>query len=95
MASRTQLTVAKQVDGGSDVHKLNKGAEFQRRLVVELGRQAAGDLAWLVEETEVNKTTVVNRAVQVYRLLIEAQNNGGSIMISDPTRGDSTMYIVT
>lgn len=95
MASRTQLTVAKQLDGGSDAHQPNKGAEFQRRLVVELGRQAAGDLAWLVEETEVNKTTVVNRAVQVYRLLIEAQNNGGSIMISDPARGDSTMRIVT
>jgi hypothetical protein len=65
-----------------------------RRLVVELGRRAAADLGWLVEEEEVNKTTVVNRAIQVYRLLIETQRNGGSIIVSDPKRGDSPLRIV-
>ncbi len=69
--------------------------EPSRRLVVELGRRTAADLAWLVEEEDVNKTTAVNRAVQVYRLLVEAQNNGGTITVSDPARGDSTMHIVT
>lgn len=66
-----------------------------RRLVVELGRRADADLAWLVNEEEVNKTTLVNRAIQVYRILVETQKNGGSIMVTDPVRGDSIMHIVT
>jgi hypothetical protein len=65
-----------------------------KRLVIELGRRASADLAWLVEEQEVNKTTVVNRAIQVYRLLIETQRNGGSIMLSDPVHGDTPLRIV-
>ena len=68
--------------------------ETPRRLVVELGRRAAADLAWLVEQEEVNKTTAVNRAIQVYRLLIEAQRNGGSIMVDDPARGKATLHVV-
>jgi len=65
-----------------------------KRLVIELGRRASADLAWLVEEQEVNKTTVVNRAIQVYRLLIETQRNGGSITVSDPIHGDTPLRIV-
>lgn len=71
-----------------------KPADRPRRLVVELGRRAAADISWLVEEEEVNKTTVVNRAIQVYRLLIETQRNGGSIIVSDPKRGDAPLRIV-
>lgn len=70
-------------------------SEVPRRLVVEMGRRAAADVAWLVEEEEVNKTTIVNRAIQVYRLLMEAQKNGGSIMVDDPVRGQSLMHIVS
>lgn len=66
-----------------------KAAERPRRLVVELGRRAAADLAWLVEEEGVNKTTAVNRAIQVYKLVVEAQSNGGSVVLRDPLRGDS------
>jgi hypothetical protein len=65
-----------------------------KRLVIELGRHASADLSWLVEEQEVNKTTAVNRAIQVYRLLIETQKNGGSITLSDPVHGDTPLRIV-
>jgi hypothetical protein len=86
MASRTLALAGKDEEAKADA---------PRRLVVELGRRAASDLAWLVAEEDVNKTTAVNRAVQVYRLLVEAQRNGGSVMVSDPVRGDSIMHIVT
>jgi hypothetical protein len=31
----------------------------------------------------------VNRAIQVYKLVVEAQSNGGSVVLRDPLRGDS------
>jgi hypothetical protein len=61
--------------------------EPAKRLVVETNRRTAADLAWLAEEEELNKTTLVNRAVQVYRMIIEAQRNGGAVLIEDPTKG--------
>lgn len=77
--------------GGSHV---DSTPDIPRRLVVELGRRSAADLAWLVEMEETNKTTVVNRAVQVYRLLVETQSNGGTIIVRDPQRGESELHIV-
>ena len=86
MASKASLSLAHQSEANE--------SEPPRRLVVELGRRAAADLAWLVESEEVNKTTVVNRAIQVYRLLMEAQRNGGEVRVSDPVRGTAVLHIV-
>ena len=55
-----------------------------RRLVVELNRRSAADLAWLTVEEELNKTTVVNRALQAYRILVEAAREGKSLLLEDP-----------
>jgi hypothetical protein len=66
---------------------VNTSTEPQRRLVVELNSASASDLAWLQDVEELNKTTLVNRAVQVYRMVIEAQRNGGGLTIDDPKRG--------
>lgn len=66
-----------------------------QRLVVELGRRATTDLAWLVDEEEINKTTVVNRALQVYRIIKETERNGGQVKISDPVRGEAILHIVS
>ncbi len=57
------------------------------RLVVELNRRSTADLAWLTETEELNKTTVVNRAIQVYADVIEAQLKGRAIAIVDPATG--------
>lgn len=57
--------------------------EVAKRLVVDLTRKSARDLAWLVEQEELNKTTLVNRAVQVYRLIMEAQLEGKQIVIEE------------
>lgn len=56
-----------------------------KRLVVELNRRADADLAWLTETEELNKTTVVNRAIQVYRMIVDAQLAGGDVVIENPT----------
>ncbi|MBB3082940.1 hypothetical protein [Geodermatophilus sabuli] len=68
--------------------------EAPRRLVVELGRKTAEDLAWLVEADNLNKTTVVNRAVQVLRRVMEAQHHGGSVTIEDPVRGKTETFVI-
>lgn len=64
--------------------------EVARRLVVELTRKSAQDLGWLVDEEELNKTTLVNRAIQVYKTVMEAQKDGRRLMISnrDGTQAD-------
>ena len=58
-------------------------AEVARRLVVELSPRGANDVAWLMNEEQLNKTTLVNRAVQVYRAVMEAQAEGKRLMIAD------------
>lgn len=73
----------------------SRAPEAPRRLVVELGRKAAEDLAWLVEaDDHLNKTTVVNRAVQVLRRVMEAQYHGGSVTIEDPVRGKTETVLI-
>lgn len=56
--------------------------EIAQRLVVDLNRRTRADLAWLCEIEELNKTTVVNRAVQVYRMLRDAQERGGTVAVN-------------
>ena len=69
------------------------GAAGKSRLIVELIPRSASDLAWAVEEEGLNKTTIVNRAIQVYKRVMEAQANGGSITIV-PHEGSEPETIV-
>jgi hypothetical protein len=64
-----------------------------RRLVVELNRRSAADLAWLCEAEELNKTTVVNRAVQLYKMLVQAQLEGERVKVQGE-RGDRELVIL-
>jgi hypothetical protein len=86
--------MADRSHGSVEVVERPSGQEPPRRLVVELGRKAAEDLAWLVEADNLNKTTVVNRAVQVLRRVMEAQHNGGGITIDDPERGKPQSLLI-
>jgi hypothetical protein len=58
-------------------------AEPKPRLVVELNRTAAARLDALVELEELNKTSVVNRALNVYYMLRMAEKNGGEVTITE------------
>jgi len=69
-------------------------SEIPRRLVVELSRRTAADLAWLVEEEEMNKTTIVNRAVQIYHMIVEAQRNGRGLCLEDAEGRTERLVIV-
>jgi hypothetical protein len=72
-----------------------QNTEIPRRLVVELTRRSADAMAWLVDEEELNKTTLVNRAVQVYKLVIEAQKQGRKVMLSSPDGSEAeVLWIV-
>jgi hypothetical protein len=53
------------------------------RLVVELNRATAADLDELVELEELNKTTITNRALQLYAMLRKVQRDGGQILLQD------------
>lgn len=70
-------------------------AEVAKRLVVELTKRASQDMAWLVNEEEANKTTIVNRAVQVYKMVVEAQGNGQRLMIGNSDGSNAQiLYLV-
>jgi hypothetical protein len=56
-------------------------AESRSRLVVELTRATTVELDDLVEIEELNKTTIVNRALQMYAFLRKAERDGGQILL--------------
>lgn len=82
----TKLRAASTPDA-TDVHEPEDTPTVARRLVVELNRHTASDLAWCVEAEELNKTTVVNRAVQLYKAVIETQYAGGAMILETQDGG--------
>lgn len=66
--------------------------EPKRRLVVELSKRTAVALAKLSEREQLNKTTIVNRAIQVYELVTDTQESGGVVLFED--RNGETVRMV-
>jgi hypothetical protein len=60
----------------------------RKRLIVELNDRTDGLLTKLTEVEDMNKTTIVNRAVQVYDLITETQRSGGTIYIQEAGSDD-------
>jgi hypothetical protein len=60
------------------------GDDFPRRVSVELGEAAYTSASEEEELTGMNKTTITNRALQVYRLVMEKQRQGQSIGFLNP-----------
>ena len=58
--------------------------ERRQRLVVELSTAAAEELQYLTDREELNKTTIVNRALQVYAILRRAEDEGSKVLIQEP-----------
>lgn len=54
-----------------------------RRLVVELTVSVAHKLDDLVRLEELNKTTIVNRALLLYGMIVELQHDGGKVYIQE------------
>src|SRR4051812_38629041 len=52
------------------------------RLVAELNRRASEDLDYLTELEELNRTIVVNRAIQIYAMLRRCHGESGAGMVS-------------
>lgn len=72
----------------TEIDSTARRAEPRPRLVVELTRATGAQLDELVEIEELNKTTIVNRALQVYAFLRKAEREGGQLLLLDA--GDST-----
>lgn len=66
-----------------------------RRLIVELGEKSQADLECLVLSEGTNKTTVVNRAIQLFKLIREVEERGGSVELDDPQRGKARLKILS
>jgi hypothetical protein len=62
--------------------------ESRTRLVVQLTQPSANALTDLVQLEQLNKTTIVNKALQLYALLRKADLAGGEIQLLEP--GDVT-----
>jgi hypothetical protein len=60
-----------------------EAAHAPRRLVVELNGQSAKDLRDLVSLEELNKTTIVNRALQLYALVRKLEREGGGLYLRE------------
>jgi hypothetical protein len=74
--------------GDADRERRSKSSEDRSRLVVELSSTTAEMLNELCDIERLNKTTVVNRAIQVYHLLRMAQASGGQVQMSDSKDGE-------
>jgi hypothetical protein len=85
------MAVKSRPDRDGPVIDDEQDLEVARRLVVDLTRKSAQDVGWLLknEEGDTNKTTVVNRALQVYRAVMEAQASGRRIMFAKPDGSDA------
>lgn len=64
------------------------------RLVAELNNKATADLAWLATAEELTRTAVVARALQVYRHVIEHQQDGGALLLEDGKTGATTRLLI-
>jgi hypothetical protein len=56
--------------------------QIPTRLVVDLSRRSRADLMWLMDSEDLNKTAIVHRAIQLYRLAREAQVAGGTVTVN-------------
>jgi hypothetical protein len=83
MASRNNGNLDTTDVGEDQAPTGRRAAESKPRLVVELSQRAAAMLDDLVELEELNKTTVVNRAIQVYGMLRKAEASGGTVLLAE------------
>jgi hypothetical protein len=80
MGSRSQVTTAKPNSGRE---RQSKHPHEHASLGLELSHTAEAMLNELCDLEQLNKPTVVNRAIQVYHLLRMAEAAGGQVLISD------------
>lgn len=64
-----------------------------KRLVVELHDRVAEILDDRVTRESLNKTTIVNRAVQVYGFLADAQDEGRAVFVQDGDKLERVHFI--
>jgi len=54
------------------------------RITVNLTEKSTRALDWLSDDTSLNRTDIVNRALQLYRYVQEATNTGAELHIKRP-----------
>jgi hypothetical protein len=77
----------------------HQGAEHQgteqaiERITVALVPKVAGDLQYLLAETGLSKTDLVNRAVSLYRFVQESTAAGREVIIRDKATGEDRIVM--
>lgn len=70
--------------GDTDATTTDAPEQVAPRLVVDLNSRAARALSSAVQREELNKTTIVNRALLMYEQVMEKQAAGGAMILQDP-----------
>lgn len=65
-----------------------------RKLLVDLNKRTDDELTDCANREGINKTTVVNRAVQVYAAITDNQAAGGSLVLIRPD-GSIERFVIT
>lgn len=96
--ARDGLTHPEHSDGGKipvEPPAGSTGGSGQTRVTVNLNRQAVQALDGLSEDTGYTKTDVINRALQIYKIVHEImERDGGVLTIKRPDGQIETIRIV-
>jgi hypothetical protein len=67
--------------------------ETAERVTVALVPKAAADLQYLVDETGLSKTDIVNRAISLYKFVEESTAAGREVLVRDKATGEDRVVM--
>jgi hypothetical protein len=71
----------------------SKTATETERITVALVPKAAADLQYLVDNTGLSKTDLVNRALSLYRFVEESTATGREVLVRDKATGEDRVVV--
>lgn len=69
------------------------GSKTTERITVALIPKAEADLQYMLDETGLSKTDLVNRAISLYRFVEESTAAGKEVLVRDKTTGEDRVVM--